>query len=78
METLSAVGIFIYILGFLTFFVRNAMCRCGEHFFFWGFIQSFFWFIIIPYRIIKDLFEDGHLHSQNCSSSNTKNSGGTK
>lgn len=52
----------IYILGFLGFFIRNALCRCGEHFFFLGFLQSFVWFIISPYRIIKDLIESKDIY----------------
>ena len=44
-----------YIIGFLLFFSRNAICTCGEHFYFWGFIQSFFWPIVVPYRICRGL-----------------------
>ena len=45
----------IYVIGFMSFFMSNAVCSCGEHFFFIGFLQSFVWFIVTPYRTIKEM-----------------------
>lgn len=55
---LITILIIIYCIGFLCFFMKNAICSCQEHFFFFGFVQSFFWFIVTPYRIIRDKIND--------------------
>ena len=47
---------FLWLAGFLHNLFRRAICTCGEHFFFWGFIESIFWFIVIPFECIKELF----------------------
>lgn len=50
--------IIVYVIGFFAFFSRNAICTCGEHFSFLGFLQSFVWFIIYPYRAFKYIIFD--------------------
>jgi len=58
MTTLFEVLALFYVFGFVWYFMKNAICSCGEHIIFIGILESFVWFIIVPIRYIQDVIFD--------------------